>query len=438
MDKETFGNMSRYYDLSVKLKAVNLYNRGKSSTVISRLLQVSPSQVVRWYNLYEKYGEEGLTNKNRWVSYEEKCKIVHEVLYKGLSCEQVALLRRYGKSSVARWVLQVRESGNYNILKRKDARKQDSERSPIGVENPEERGSLSPCGKRSIKKNHKNIRGEKEKAINEFRKDHKLSLMLRIEGIPRSSYYYRLSHSKKERYEIERKRILSIYEASNRTYGYRRITMAMHSEGYDINHKTVSRLMKELDIQALQKRRRYNSYKGTVGKTAENIISRDFNADRPNTKLSTDISQINIGETKLYLSAMIDMFNGEVISHTISESPNMNLVMAMMKKADRRDAFGNGCIVHSDQGWQYQHFLFQSFLKTRKITQSMSRKGNCYDNAMMESFFGSMKSELLYLHTFKDKNDFISALNNYIKYYNNKRIKLRLKNSPVNYRIQLQ
>ena len=108
----------------------------------------------------------------------------------------------------------------------------------------------------------------------------------------------------------------------------------------------------------------------------------------------------------------------------------------MMHKADRNNAFGEDCIVHSDQGWQYQHFLYNSFLKSRNIVQSMSRKGNCYDNAIMESFFGSMKSELLYLNKFNDKDDFIGALDRYINYYNKERIKLRLGTSPVIFKNQ--
>ena len=158
--------------------------------------------------------------------------------------------------------------------------------------------------------------------------------------------------------------------------------------------------------------------------------------ESPGRKLTTDISQINIAENKLYLSAMIDMFNGEVVSYTISESPNLKLVMSMMYKAVSKNVFKTGCILHSDQGWHYQHNTYSSFLKSKNIVQSMSRKGNCLDNAMMESFFGSLKSEFVYLNNYKDKKEFISALNKYITYYNNERIKLRLRMSPIKFREQ--
>lgn len=426
--------MAKYYDLAKKIQAIELYKIGQSVLTIGRQLDVSASQVQRWYNLYERYGEEGLTNKNRVVKYEDKCKAVHKVLDKGLSCEHVALIYRYGRSSVAKWVSQVRETGCYETLKRK---KHEQERKSTNGTGKIAGGSGIPTrGERTFKKNFKGVIGSRENAIDSLRKDHRLSVMLPIEGIPRSTYYYRLAHQKTERHAKEKSLILTIYEKSGRTYGYRRITLAMRAEGFSINHKTVRKLMNELGIQALQKRKKYNSYKGTVGNTADNLISRNFHADKPREKLTTDISQINIGETKLYLSAMVDMFNGEVVSYTISESPNMKLVMRMMHKADRNNAFGEDCIVHSDQGWQYQHFLYNSFLKSRNIVQSMSRKGNCYDNAIMESFFGSMKSELLYLNKFNDKDDFIGALDRYINYYNKERIKLRLGTSPVIFKNQ--
>lgn len=139
--------------------------------------------------------------------------------------------------------------------------------------------------------------------------------------------------------------------------------------------------------------------------------------------------------TKIYLSPILDMFNGEIISYTISESPNMKMIKSMLDKAFRKHKELNGLIMHSDQGWQYQHAMYQSALKKHDITQSMSRKANCLDNAMMENFFGLMKNELLYINEFKTADDFKRELRTYIQWYNNKRIKLRLNGmSPVQYR----
>lgn len=193
--------------------------------------------------------------------------------------------------------------------------------------------------------------------------------------------------------------------------------------------------MKEEELRNVRKRCKYRSYKGDVGKTAPNIINRDFTATGPNQKWATDVTQINIGQDKCYLSPILDMYNGEIISYTISDHPDLRMVMSMLDKALEQGLAHNKLILHSDQGWHYQHYNYQRKLQEHDIIQSMSRKGNCLDNAMMENFFGIMKSELLYPNEFRDMDHFKQELRNYIEYYNNKRIKSRLKGmSPVQYR----
>jgi len=193
--------------------------------------------------------------------------------------------------------------------------------------------------------------------------------------------------------------------------------------------------MFSLNLRCRIRKVRYRSYKGEVGHVAPNIISRNFRADAPNQKWATDITQINIKDVKLYMSPVIDMFNGEVIAHNISRSPNLEQVYDMLDKAFTKIEKVNGLILHSDQGWQYQHWGYRKRLEDHNVIQSMSRKGNCLDNAMAENFFGIMKSELLYAESFDSADDFIKALEEYIDYYNNKRIKMRLKGkSPVQYR----
>lgn len=252
----------------------------------------------------------------------------------------------------------------------------------------------------------------------------------------RSVFYYQLNRLKsKDKYAAEKKEIKDIFHEHKARYGYRRITAEMRNRKYVINHKTVQRLMIEMGLKCKIRKVKYRSYKGEVGKVAPNIIERDFTATAPNRKWATDVTQINIGSTKLYLSPILDMYNGEIISHNISTSPNLEQVYDMLDKAF--DKFDNldGLILHSDQGWQYQHFGYRKRLEDHHIIQSMSRKGNCLDNSMMENFFGIMKSELLYAEKFESPQAFIKALEEYIDYYNNKRIKSRLKGkSPVQYR----
>jgi len=222
-------------------------------------------------------------------------------------------------------------------------------------------------------------------------------------------------------------------------YGYRRVYQQLRNEGYTINHKTVQRLMQEMNLKSKVRKVRYLSYRGEVGKTAPNILNRDFKAVRPNQKWATDVTEFKVADRKAYLSPIMDMFNGEIVAYTISDRPDLKMVMDMMSTAKRKVKSTNGVILHSDQGWHYQHMKYQQRLKRYGIIQSMSRKGNCLDNAVMENFFGIMKSELLYLQQFSDMEVFKCELRKYINYYNNERIKLKLNGkSPVQYRTLYQ
>ena len=213
--------------------------------------------------------------------------------------------------------------------------------------------------------------------------------------------------------------------------------MELHNRGYRINHKTVQRLMGLLGLKCMVRIKKYRSYKGQVGKIAPNLIQRNFKADAPNKKWTTDITEFSLFGKKLYLSPILDMYNGEIISYNISEHPVLNQVLDMLDQAFLKSPDDTNLIFHSDQGWQYQHKQYQKRLQEKGIRQSMSRKGNCLDNSVMENFFGLLKSELLYLREFSSIEEFRVELEKYIDYYNNKRIKNKLKGlSPVQYRIQ--
>lgn len=248
-------------------------------------------------------------------------------------------------------------------------------------------------------------------------------------------YYYRSKLKKGDKYRVEKELIKEIFDNNHGCYGYRRITAEMRSQGYAINHKTVQKLMTWLNIKCQIRRVRYRSYRGEIGKIAPNVLNRDFSAARPNEKWATDVTQININEDRIFLSPIIDLFNGEVVSYSVSSSQKMDLINDMLNKAFDKIENTKGIIFHSDQGWQYQHSSYQLELKKHGIIQSMSRKGNCLDNAMAENFFGIMKSELLYPNKFHNVQEFMDALDEYIYYYNNVRIKSRLNGmSPVKYR----
>ena len=197
--------------------------------------------------------------------------------------------------------------------------------------------------------------------------------------------------------------------------------------------------MKLLGLTArIRRKRKYSSYHGEVGKKADNIIQRQFEAEKPLKKCYTDITEFSIptSNQKLYLSPVLDGYNSEIIAYTLSPSPNLKQVKDMLEQAFTEKQYED-TILHSDQGWQYQHESYHNFLEDKGIQVSMSRKGNSTDNGMMESFFGILKSEMFYGYEkkFKSINELKEAIVDYIDYYNNKRIKVKLKGlSPVQYR----
>ena len=260
--------------------------------------------------------------------------------------------------------------------------------------------------------------------------------MLQLSGLARSTFYYYLKHLDTDKYKYEKQEIQEIYNTNKGRYGYRRITIAMRNKGYIINHKTVQKLMNNLGLKGKQsKNGKYHSYKGEVGKVADNLLKRDFHSTKPFEKLTTDVTQFNVCDEKVYLSPVLDLFNNEIVSYSISTSPNLEQVREMLNRLFEKLPDDAKPIFHSDQGWQYQHAEYQRLLAEHNIIQSMSRKGNCMDNGAMENFFGRLKVEMFYGEKFESVNAFIDELKKYIHYYNNERISLKLKGmSPVQYR----
>ena len=233
-----------------------------------------------------------------------------------------------------------------------------------------------------------------------------------------------------DKYAAAKEKIETIYHENRGRYGYRRITIALSSRGILLNHKTVQRLMKQMGLVCHVRAKKYRSYKGEVGKIAPNLLNRDFHAEKPNQKWVTDVTEFRLFGEKMYLSPILDLHSGYLVSYTISDRPVLSMVTAMLDKAFETIPDGTGLILHSDQGWQYQHKQYQRMLREKGIQQSMSRKGNCLDNAVMENFFGLLKSELLYLQEFESMDHFKLELSTYLDYYNNYRIKAKLKGLP--------
>ena len=270
----------------------------------------------------------------------------------------------------------------------------------------------------------------------ELRHLYDLDLLLDRTNMARSSFYYYQKQSKlPDKHEAIKELIKAIYHKHKGRYGYRRITDDLNNKAIIINHKTVLKLMKLLGLKSVIRVKKYKSYKGEHGKIAPNILERNFKASAPNQKWATDITEFNVSGKKLYLSPIIDLFNQEIISYELTERPVFNQVEMMLKKAFKKIPNNTNLTLHSDQGWQYQLKRYQKLLKEKGITQSMSRKGNCLDNAIIENFFGILKSELFYLKKFKTIEKLKKEIEQYINYYNNVRIKSNLnKMSPIQYR----
>ena len=264
----------------------------------------------------------------------------------------------------------------------------------------------------------------------------RLDLLLETAYLARSTYYYQLKqldgHDKDKEIKGE---IQEIYYEHKGNYGYRRITLELRNRGFVVNHKKVQRLMKALGLRArIRRKQKYSSYQGEIGKKAANLIQRQFKASKPMEKCYTDVTEFAIPNStqKLYLSPVLDGFNSEIIAYNLSTSPNLEQVKAMLDQAFTEEHYEN-TILHSDQGWQYQHQYYHQFLEDRGIQPSMSRKGNSPDNGMMESFFGILKSEMFYGYekTFHSLEQLEQAIIDYIDYYNNKRIKVKLKHTKI-------
>ena len=235
--------------------------------------------------------------------------------------------------------------------------------------------------------------------------------------------------------------IKEIIEKNHERVGYRRITLELHAMGIIVNHKKVLRITRENKLLCTKfnhRSRNYKSYKGSTGKVAKNILNRRFVSDRPYQKLLTDITQFNIKNTntKLYLSPVLDVFSKEIIAYSISRHPNLECALSSLNQAIKNiPELNYRTTVHSDQGWNYQHKAWVKALKDNHIFQSMSRKGNCYDNSPMENFFGLLKQEMFYGEEFNSYEELELEIHKYINYYNNVRRKVNLKGkTPVEYR----
>ena len=434
--------------------------------------------------LINKHGFDVLRkDSNKYYSKEFKEAAIKRVLEDGGSIKSVSIdlgFLNYGMLS--NWIKSYKENG-YNVVEKKRGRHAKEENDCHGTRSQEygtreEDQSLRreepPLNDRE--RIHKKIRclscGTKEKriqkivkAITELRQELNVSLAFIIDTInsnddlphiAKSVYYYTVSKEDKDNKNDEIMcEIINIFHNNKERYGYRRIHLELLNKGYRVSHGKVKRLMSRMGLYGLnpKRKRRYNSYKGDMNGTCTNLLldktynkytdktylNRNFKTTSVNQKWTTDVSEFKLGEEKLYLSPILDMHSREIVSYDISTNPNLSQTYRMLDMAFSKYDNLENLIFHSDQGWQYQHFSYHKKLNEKGIIQSMSRKGNCWDNSPMENFFGKMKNEMFYgfENTFKSLDDLKQAMINYIEYHNNSRITTKGKGlTPVQIRNQ--
>lgn len=279
--------------------------------------------------------------------------------------------------------------------------------------------------------------------IEEMAVKYPITLLCKIAGVSRSGYYKwlhnrRIVTPRKAENVMLKEKIVECYSKVRGTYGYRRVKAWLFKMyGLRINKKRIHRLMKELGIRAkIRQRKRYFGQK-EVYVISDNHLNRDFTAQRPNEKWATDITYLQSNGHRLYLSAIKDLFDGAIVAYKIGERNDLELVLDTVKEAvkGKRKKDVEGILLHSDQGFQYTSRQYNKLLTEYKIKASMSRKGNCLDNASMESFFSHLKAECIYLNHFQTPEEMAKAVRTYISFYNEERIQLKLNGcSPREYR----
>ncbi|WP_222702998.1 IS3 family transposase [Fusobacterium animalis] len=440
---------------------IEIFERRKMGETISSLTKafnIRESNIKYLIALIKKHGYNILReDKNRVYSKDFKLQAINRILINHESINSVAIDIGLTSSGILdNWLSKFKENG-YNVVEKKKGRKPKAMTKPKEnnkelsekekIKKLEEENLYLKAENEYLKKlralvQERELKEKKKlKVIAELRAKYPFKMLLKIAGIARSVYYYYINKKdidEKNTNIIEK--IKEIYYANKGRYGYRRVTLELKNQDININHKKVQRLMKKLNLQSIiRKKRKYSSYKGQVGKIADDHINRDFEATALNQKWFTDVTEFNLRGEKLYLSPILDAYGRYIVSYDISRSPNLEQINHMLNLAFKENENYENLIFHSDQGWQYQHNSYQERLKEKKIIQSMSRKGNSLDNGLMECFFGLLKSEMFYKQEekYKTLEELQEAIEDYIYYYNNKRIKEKLKGlTPASYRSQ--
>jgi transposase InsO family protein/transposase-like protein len=456
------------YAQDKKEKALEWYDQGISPTEIVRKLGCPKTRITIYLWIKQRKTTRS-TPRNRikvnnspqhplHPSAEVKLEIIKRCFARGENVKLVSEETGYSRSSIYKWRRNYIDKGNLSLMKKKD----DIQRKEISSKNiaDDELSSLKAqindmqleidLLKETINVLKKD-RGvdltslknrEKTAMIDAMKNKYPLSILLKRLALSKSSYYYQKSvPAGKDKYPAVRERIKELFVDNRSCYGYRRIHALLKKDGRTVSEKIVRKIMKEEDLtMGAKKRKKYSSYQGEISLPVENIIDRDFHAQGPNEKWLTDITEFAISAGKVYLSPIVDCFDGYLMSWTIGVSPDASLVNGMLDEAASRMPPGSHPIVHTDRGCHYRWPGWIQKMEEYGLERSMSKKGCSPDNAACEGLFGRLKNEMFYHQTWTGIriDEFINILNDYLLWYNNDRIKQSLGfMSPRDYRQSL-
>ncbi|WP_370623447.1 IS3 family transposase [Polynucleobacter sp. UK-Gri1-W3] len=442
------------YSKQFKLKVVKEFLKSGGLKRVGHLFKISHSDVRKWTLAYQAHGHSGLNPSFQRYSPVFKVQVLQHMAAHQISARPAAAHFGIGSmTTILQWQKLYNGGGITALANRPRGRSPMPHfnikallKKPISELTPAElrrRMEYAEAESAYLKKfrslsSEQSSKREQAQVITELRQHYPLSDLLIIAKMAKSVYYYwREASSKADPYQDTKEHITQIFNANQGRYGYRRVHLELCNQHQHLNHKTVQKLMTQLGLKSTVRPKRYRSYKDTIGKVAPNLLERNFGASKPNQKWVTDVTEFNIKGERVYLSPILDLYNQEIISYEIADRPQISSVMQMLQSAFKQLGPKDKPMLHSDQGWQYQMGLYQQALHQQGITQSMSRKGNCLDNAVMENWFGIMKTEFFYQKKFETIESFKAGLEEYIHYYNHDRIKQKLKGlSPVQYRTQ--
>jgi transposase InsO family protein len=281
------------------------------------------------------------------------------------------------------------------------------------------------------------VRAEvKFRVIYRHKKKYSISEMCRFFEVSRSGYYGFVNRMDKPAKDLNLSELIRKCQLETKqTYGYRRVTMWLERNGVHHNPKTILRVMNKYSLLSVVRRRRYCNYSQTLHRY-DNLLDRDFNADRPNQKWVTDISYIKTSQGFLYLSIIRDLYDRSIVAYKTSTVQNINLVLNTIKAAKKKEKITAELQLHSDQGFQYTSQPYFNLTKRYHITPSMSRRGNPYDNALAENFFSILKTECIYRTKITTFEEARRLIDDYIYFYNHQRIQLKTKLTPLELRSQ--